>query len=210
MSRRALTTEEKQQVRETIKQAASKLAEDMSLTFEDTQSKKDFSVRKIAKEAGISIGTFYKYFDSVSELAKSMWSEPVEELNAKMKRDFDNCDDPALKVRLLLEHYVRFSNDYRRVFRGAFLFVRPEKFATPTRSKVQDEPFFILLCQALEDGQQSGDFRDFDISDMAKTLWAGIHGALALPVNMDTLIFDTPEGLASHMLDSLIFLVKKH
>ena len=39
---------------------------------------------------------------------------------------------------------------------------------------------------------------------MAQMLWAGLHGAIALPLNVDRLQFDEPRALAEQMVATLL------
>ena len=124
-----------------------------------------------------------------------------------MQLDYDNAADPVAKIRTLLEHYARFSVDNRGVFRGAFLFVRPDNQTTPDKINLKDELFYQNLYAAFEEGQAQGIFRQFDPHDMAQLFWAAIHGSLALGVNLDRYNFDSPEVLSSNMIEALLRLL---
>ena len=59
----------------------------------------------------------------------------------------------------------------------------------------------LALCsslrRAVEAGQASGAVRDGDPRLLAQLLWSGVHGALALPINVDTYdLIDGPTAAA--------------
>lgn len=183
------------------------LARRQNLEPGDTRGWEQITIRDVIKEADISIGTFYKYFKDRADLAQYLWSEPVDGLRSKMQFDFDRATDPVDKIRALLEHYVQFSIENRRVFKGAFLFVPPDGRKQTQSVKLKDEIFYQNLCAAFLEGQKSGVFRSFDIHEMAQIFWAGIHGCLALPINLERYDFDQPDMLSSSMINSLLFLI---
>jgi len=207
MPRPSVTTEQKHIMRTRIRDAAIRVIRRLELDPAETRGYEQVTIRDVIDEAGISIGTFYKYFENRHDLGQSLWSEPVDKLRFEMQADYDRQTTPADKIRVLLEHYVRFSAENRRVFRGAFLFVRPVNQAKPERANLKDEALYKNLCTAFAEGQDRGDFRAFDSHEMAKIFWAAIHGSLALPVNIDRYEFDTPDKLSTSMIDALLELI---
>lgn len=191
-------------MRKRIREATSRVAQRLNLAPGDVQGYQQLTVRAVTEEAGISIGTFYKYFDNRDDLAQSLWAEPVEQLRIEMQADFDQAENPTDKIKTLLQHYVRFSVENRRVFRAAFLFVRPDGHPQRAAVDLEDEMFYTNLRTALEAGQKAGAYRDFDSHTMAQTFWAAIHGALALPENLDRYNFDSAEQLADSMIELLL------
>ncbi|MEM7661231.1 MAG: TetR/AcrR family transcriptional regulator [Pseudomonadota bacterium] len=207
MPRPSVTPEQRSDMRQRIRDAALRVIRRMKVEPGDVRGYEQVTIRDVIEEAGVSIGTFYKYFDSRSDLGQSLWSEPVDQLRAEMQADYDRQKPPPEKVRVLLEHYVRFAFENRRVFRGAFLFVRQDGAEKGQSIKLEDEALYRNLCEAFREGQDKGLFRDFDVHDMAQTVWAGIHGSLALPVNLDRLEFDSAEDLSSRMIDAMLDLI---
>lgn len=199
MPRPIITPEQRQQTRQRIREAASRLVAKRQV--------EDVSARAVAAEAGVSVGTIYKYYENLTELAQSLWKEPVEALRQQIVADAKTVKDPVERVRVLLEHYVRFANEKHRVFKGAFLYVRPESRKKPESSDIEEEVFFGLLHTAIIEGQVSGQIRDDDPKLLAQTLWAGIHGALALPITLELYTFSPKEEITEHMVKSLMLLI---
>ncbi|NJN51244.1 MAG: TetR/AcrR family transcriptional regulator [Gammaproteobacteria bacterium] len=183
-------------MRRTIRRAAAELYAQSGLT--------DISARTIADKAGVSVGTLYAYFENLTELMQSLWKEPVARLLAELERALEGIDDPLQRLRTLLETYARFAEEHRAVYRGAFLFVRPASHGEPPRASLDQDRFFGLLRSAILQAQQRGLARPGDPAIIAQTLWSGVHGAIALPLNMDRLALAPPERAVPHMIEALL------
>ncbi len=167
------------------------------------------SIRDVVEEAGVSIGTFYKYFEDRADLAQSLWAEPVEQLHRQMQADYDAAANPEAKLRALLERYVDFAIEDPARFAGIFLSVPGSQYRQSNILELDDEPFFANLKVALDEGQSAGIFGHFDTHQMAQLFWAAIHGSLALPVNLDRFKFEPMGPLSDAMIDTLLNLVLK-
>ena len=64
--------------------------------------------------------------------------------------------------------------------------------------------FYDLLRSALREGQAKGKVRPGGVDEMAQVLWAGVHGAHALPVNVDLAAFAPSETLARATTQALL------
>lgn len=201
MPRPAITPKQRLETRERIRAAAATLVRQ--------GNPEKITIRRVAKEAGVSVGTIYKYFEDISDLGRSLWQEPVDALRSQMSDIAAGTDDPVKRIRLLLQAYADFARDKHRVFRGAFLYVRPDSREKPPRTALEDEPFFDHLKTAIAQGQESGVFVDGDQKMLAQLLWAALHGALALPNNIERIAFDSPEQIAGAMIDSIMMMIEK-
>ncbi|MCR9258560.1 MAG: TetR/AcrR family transcriptional regulator [Pseudomonadaceae bacterium] len=179
MPRPALTDEQRKRVRRNIREAAAELYAQNGLG--------DVSVRAVAEHAGVSVGTVYSYFGSLSELLQSLWRQPVRKLVQQMTHIGQEISDPAERLRALLQAYVRFSGEEPQVFRSAMLFVRPESIPQPEQIALADDAFFTLFVQAIADGQRDDQFRQGDPAVLAQLVLSAVHGALALPINLHRL-----------------------
>lgn len=207
MPRPSITPEQRQKMRSEIRAATIRVLRRLELSPGDVRGYEQVTIRDVIDEAGISIGTFYKYFKNRTELGQALWAEPVAQLKFDMQTDYDKVDGPAKKIRILLEHYVKFASEHERVFRGAFLFVRPDGQERPDPIDLGEEIFFKNLQNALQEGQKLGVFRRFDTREMAQIFWASIHGSLALPINLDRYDFGQPQTLSKNMIETLLALI---
>ncbi|MEP2987711.1 MAG: TetR/AcrR family transcriptional regulator [Parasphingorhabdus sp.] len=202
MPRPSITPKKRLETREHIRAAAAKLVR--------MGNPEKITIRAVAKQADVSVGTIYKYFEDISDLGRSLWQEPVDELRADMSEIADATDDPIDRIRALLQAYADFADDKHRVFRGAFLYVRPETREAPEPEALEDETFFRHLNDAVKQGQKSGVIVAGDPKMLTQLLWAALHGALALPINIDRIDFDPPREIAAEMITSIMTMIEKN
>lgn len=207
MARPSITPEKREKMRSHVRAAVVSLVRKRNIAPGDAQAWNDITIRDVIEEAGISIGTFYKYFENRDDLAQTLWAEPVGRLRSDMQASVDAATDPAAKVRSLLDHYVRFALENDRLFRSAFLLVRADTARPSDLLALEEETFYRNLCAAFREGQENGVFKTFDPHIMAQTFWAAIHGSLALPINLDRYEFDPPNAMATNMIAALMQLV---
>lgn len=196
MARKPATAEQRQVVRRHIQKAAASVFSE--------QGAAAVSVRAIAQRADVSVGTIYAYFGNLQGLMQSLWMEPVEAINAQLEALAVGIVDPVERLAALLNAYVQVAKARPELYRGAFLFVRPDTLPKPERGPVQEAPFAALLISAIQEGQACGALREGDPMVIAQVVWAGVHGCLALPVNFDRLDFVESSTLAARMIDLLI------
>ncbi len=201
MPRPVITPEQRRETRERIRSAASSLVRQGNL--------ESITIRAVAKQAGVSVGTIYKYFEDISDLGRSLWQEPVNQLRAQMSDIVNSTDDPAARIHNLLRAYAEFAREKHRVFRGAFLYVRPDSRPIPDQTALEEEPYFQFLTAAITEGQETDAIIDGDPKMLAQLLWAALHGALALPINIERIAFDPPEQIADAMITSIMTMIEK-
>lgn len=162
------------------------------------------SARAVAERANVSVGTIYSYFGSLQGLMQSLWMQPLEGINARFEQVAAAVPEPLPRLRALLEAYVDVARARPELYRGVFLFVRPAALPTPERGPLETAVFPSLLVAAIRDGQAQGAIREGDPVRLAQLAWAGVHGALALPVNFDRLQLDATGCLAGDMVGLVV------
>ena len=192
MPRPSLTDEQRSAIRRSIREAAAKIYAQEGVN--------NVSARAVAQEAGVSVGTVYSYFGSLSGLLQSLWRQPVRKLVENMTQLADETQDPAKQIEAFLSAYVRFAQDEPIVFRSAFLFVRPESVAPPEQIPLANDKFFKLFTEAVAEGQRLGAFRSGDPNTIAQIVLSSVHGALALPINLHRLALQEGKRIAEEAI----------
>ena len=194
MGRPAATPEQRRAQRSKIRRAAAEL------TAEDGIGA--ISVRAIAKRAGISTGAVYSHFTNLSELMQSLWQEPVARAGAELS-ERANAEPVAFeRIRVVLEFYAAFALDRPDFLRGAMLYVRPGTAPLGEAAQAEDLHFYAALLAAIEAAQADGTVRNGDPVLLAQTTWATLHGALALPVNLERWNLIDARTLASSAIEA--------
>jgi AcrR family transcriptional regulator len=104
----------------------------------------------------------------------------------------------------VLQAYLDLALANPEVYHGAFMWVRPGSMPKPKVRSLDELDMHRLLRDALREGQATGRLADGDADLQAQLLWAGLHGALALPNNLEMFAFARPETLTSAMVDHLM------
>ena len=155
------------------------------------------TVRAIAQRAGISTGAVYSHYSSLAELAQSLWQAPLAKANALFRTIAEEEPDPLARIERLLSAYADFAHEHPDFLRGAMLFVRPAPLDGDDRQPLESLDFYRLLVDAVTAGQYEGQVRPGDSEQLALGAWATIHGALALPVNLDRFEFGAPREVSA-------------
>lgn len=201
MPRPSLTDEQRREIRRSIRHAAA--------TLHAKNGMKDISVRAIAEAAGVSVGTIYSHFGNLSDLMQSLWKQPARKLIQDLIDIAAAEPDPIVRLKEMFTSYVRFAHDNWSVYRGAFMYVRPEGHQPPPRIELDKDKMFSLLERAIQEGQEQHLIRSGEPEEIAQTLWSGIHGALALPMNFHRLALDESEHRVEPMFDLLFEWLQK-
>ena len=196
MARPRATEEQRHEQRARLRRAAAEIHAELGLG--------GVTARAVASRAGVSTGTLYSYFDGLPELMRSLWTEPVATANEQLVIDIEPITDPVERIRFLLGFYARFAAEHPEVHRSAMLYVRPVGADRAPVQPAVELPFYRLLHDAITEAQAGGAVRAGDVDEMTQVLWAGIHGALALPVNIEAFDIDDADVLAPAMIDTLL------
>ena len=196
MPRPALTDEQRRKTRHTIRRAAAALYANNGLA--------DITARKVADAAGVSVGTLYSYFENLTELMQSLWKAPVRALIQDFEREVAEHRDPLAQLRALLTLYAQFAQDNPAVYRGAFLFVRATAQPQPDRVTLRDDRLFAALRDCVMRAQANEQLRQGNPDALTQLLWSGLHGAIALPQNIDRLTLAPAEQITQAMIDTLL------
>ena len=177
MARPKASPEQRAQVRRSIQQAASDLYRAEGLSA--------ISARAVATKAGVSVGTIYSYFGDLTGLMQSLWTGPISALEDELRALAQRVSDPKARIEALMRAYLAFGVEQSVLYRNALMFVRPSALGTPEKQPLDQFAFPTLLRAAIVQGQSDGVIISEDSDKLVQTLWAGVHGALALPVNLD-------------------------
>jgi len=186
------------------KKAARRQIQKAAASFYAEHGAAAVTARAVAQRAGVSVGKIYAHFGSLQGLMQSLWMDPVEAINAQLAELAAEIADPIQRLKALLNAYVEIALTRPQLFRGAFLFVRPDTLPRPDREPLDSAPFANLLTSTIQEGQAMGILRGCDPQVLAQLVWAGVHGCLALPVNFDRLDLAGSSDQARQMIDILL------
>ena len=200
MARPKATPEQREKVRRSIQAAAAEIHRKEGIT--------GISARAVATKAGVSVGTIYSYFGDLTGLMQSLWTGRVSVMEDQFRAQAAEIADPAERLAALLKTYLEFGIDQAALYRGALMFVRPAALETPDKQPLSEFAFPTLLRAAIVEGQSDGRIVGGDPDTLTQLLWSGVHGVLALPVNMDRLDLTPAETLVGDAVEGLMRMVR--
>lgn len=196
MARPKASPEQRAEVRRSIQQAAVELYRAEGLG--------GVSARAVAKKAGVSVGTIYSYFGDLKGLGQSLWEPQIARLEDELRKVAAQQDDPMARIEALLRAYLSFGIEQSELYRNALMFVRPTSVEQPEKRPLSEFAFPSLLLAAIKQGQAEGTVISEDPEILVQILWSGVHGALALPVNMDRLALASAALVLEQAIEGLM------
>jgi AcrR family transcriptional regulator len=126
-------------------------------------------VEDVASEAGLSVGTFYLYFDGKDDLFAHLVIEYTQRLRERMRASYEAPGSMTERMERSLDAYLSFAEENEK----GFLYFRDAgTIQTPVgrlSSWCLDQHAADLL-PLLEEGMKSGEFRSFDPKQTAQAI----------------------------------------
>jgi AcrR family transcriptional regulator len=171
-----------------------------------------FSLRKIASQVGCSATAIYIYFDNRDALVHSLIDEGFDMLYDRLdcagRRELAS-DDPLERLRNISREYIAFGLENPEYYEIMFMLNPRELTRFPTekyrRASRNLDPFIRELNAGMADGR----FRQVNAKRFANSVWAAIHGGVAIVLarRLDIRI-DRKEFLEELLENSLKGLVR--
>lgn len=177
MPRPQATPEQRAELRRRIQRAAAELYTQQGITA--------ITARAVAKGAGVSVGTIYAHFNGLPELMRSLWTGHVERFETRLRTLAAEETHPIRRIEILMTAYLDFGIENADLYKGVFMFVRPEGLVRAETAAFESAAIADLLTEAIEAGQTSELIIDGAARELALFLWSSLHGTLALPINFD-------------------------
>ncbi|MEV0761199.1 TetR/AcrR family transcriptional regulator [Nocardia sp. NPDC050435] len=152
---------------------------DACLRLIDTEGIAAVSLRRVAREAGVSTGAPYHHFADRAALLAALSANGFERLGAALAAARATADTPLAALTALAEAYVQFSREQPAYFRLMF---RPE-LSQPEKhpdAAVAGEAAFAVLADTVADCVAAG-LVEPERADTVTVAWWGIaHGLASL------------------------------
>jgi AcrR family transcriptional regulator len=146
-----------------------------------------FTLREVARRAGVSHNAPYRHFAGKDELLAAVAEEGFERLTAVMRKAMAPGRSPLERLELCGCGYVDFALRWPQHFLVMFDLPharhdQPDQRDCPDASGAQaagDTAFHVLL-DSVAAAQQSGDLAPGDLMPLAWTAWSLVHGIAKL------------------------------
>jgi AcrR family transcriptional regulator len=135
----------------------------------------------IAREAGISVGTLYNYFDNKEALVGSLFTVRGDQLVHRMEEVAAASSNPVARVGALIETCMRFIEEYRDVIQMIFqLGGELQLGARHISSEAADDNqqrVMAIFERAVRDAAAAGALRkEIAVADLVSFISGGMHG----------------------------------
>jgi len=146
------------------------------------------SMRAIAEKIEYSPTLIYQYFKDKETLIKELCYEDFDNLALQLQ-DTLKIEDPIERLHRCGREYVRFAVAYPNHYRLMFMTPKPPHADDPERAELKGKPetdAYAFLRLLVERAAAEGALRNpnADVDLLAQTLWAGLHGVIALHIIM--------------------------
>lgn len=132
-------------------------------------------VRKIAKEAGCSIGTFYNHYKSLDDLVVYFNGETLDILTISMFDRIAPSDSAKEIINKICQNYIAFAKDNHTEW--LLLLEHPLKIEIPAWYHNKSEQLFQKVSEMFHPILR-GDKKD--VEKAVKVLWSSLHGICSL------------------------------
>jgi len=157
-----------------------------------------FSMRKLAAQLGYSPSAVYKHFANKNEVFDCLVDESFAALMAASSAvvDFPG-ESPVERLKRGMWAYVNFGLKHPDHYRFAFLMRRPG-------GVVAQRPVYEGLKGRVQACVEGGHFSDGDVSLLAQSLWAAVHGITSLLILKPDFPWAPKEELIGRTIDSAV------
>jgi AcrR family transcriptional regulator len=134
------------------------------------------AMSKVAKEAGVSAGIIYHYFDSKDDLMDELYREIKRNFGQTTNESFDQTQPLKAQIRQILGHMIRYY--IHRPLESAFLeqYTRSPYFSSEIEAEVSQ--YYLPLLDCFQRGQQEMILKPLPLP-VANTLTLDVATSLA-------------------------------
>jgi len=140
-----------------------------------------FTLREVARRAGVSHNAPYRHFHDKDDLLNAVAAEGFDNLTQSMARSAASGRTALEKLRLSGRGYVDFALRFPQHFLVIFESPRPEK--VNPESRMAGERAFGALTRCIEECQKEGSLPGTDTIRLALLAWSLVHGIAKLASN---------------------------
>jgi AcrR family transcriptional regulator len=140
------------------------------------------SLRRVAREAGVSPGAPYHHFADRAALLTAIAGDGFAMLEQRLVAVRAGAPSPAAALTALTEAYVRFAHEQPAYFHLMFRpeLAHPDK--DPAAKEAADRSYQVLVDTVVE-CQRAGDVPAGETGPLVAALWALAHGLASLRVD---------------------------
>ena len=151
---------------------------DASLALIRKEGLHGFTLREVARRAGVSHNAPYRHFRDKDDLLAAIAEDGFNRLTAKIRQAASKGDSPLARLQMAGIAYVQFGLD-RPAELDVMFSVELDPDIHPSAKRAAEASFEALLV-LVEDCQRAGLLTRFEPRTAARIAWAHVHGITEL------------------------------
>jgi AcrR family transcriptional regulator len=157
--------------------------------------------RKIMREIGYSIGTFYQLFENLDELIVALNGRTLDEL-------YEECSSaareggPETRLSALADHYIRFAREHAKRWSILFEHRLPDGAALPAWHYEKILRLLATLEAAMAPLFLTG--QEAERLHTARVLWSSLHGICSLEASNKLAETESVEAMSETLISNFL------
>ncbi len=154
---------------------------DAAVTLIGEVGPRSFTLREVARRAGVSHNAPYRHFASKDELLAEVAAEGFDRLTASMQKSMAKATSPRERLQECGCGYVAFALRWPHHF--LVMFDLPHASNGREKQRVAGQNAFTVLEDCIAAAQRSGDLSADDPFPLAWIAWSFVHGVAKLAIS---------------------------
>lgn len=162
------------------------------------------TIRKIADEVGVSSTALYMHFPDKSAILLEICEETIKLLLARNREIAAKPIDAAVRLKMMLEAYMRWGLEHPNPYQLVYSVIRPEGAVDGSRASDLGDECYEVFCGVVREIAAQGRLREGSADAAAQAAWMSCHGVVALIAARPKFHWAPREELIRVTLDGLI------
>lgn len=159
--------------------ATSKRIYQCALRILEAEGPQTVSMRRVAKEVGITPMAIYHHFPSREALLDAVVDSEFEQLAGYFSQSNGKRNFEASMIHIM-DGYINYALEHPRIFDYVFSAPRPGARRFPNDFRARRSPTLNLIFDIVSSWIKLGKLKRDDAWEISMELWAHVHGYLAL------------------------------
>lgn len=162
------------------------------------------SLRRLAKELGVTAPALYAHFGSKAELLAALADDEFSALLEVLDESATGVEEPVERIRAQCRAYVGHARSHPALFEVMTMF-RPAWVPQPAASESQfASRSFDAAIASVQEAVDAGEIGEPDALLAALTLWSAAHGVATVLLSRPQLGDEFESELVDSVIDSVI------
>jgi AcrR family transcriptional regulator len=150
-----------------------------ALSILEAEGPQAVSMRRVAKEVGVTAMAIYHHFSSREALLDAVVDSEFEQLAGFFSQSNEKRGFEAAMLHIM-DGYIDYALAHPRIFDYVFSMPRPEARRFPDDFRARRSPTLNIIADTVSSWMKPGKLKRDDAWEIAMELWAHAHGYLAL------------------------------